>query len=175
MRSSVLSGVTDGIFVDIGLDDYSNMSVESDGVHVSTPLIEPTTDVNIHRLVKRIDAVDLTKVRMYLINRQKMDPHRVDVLIREYRRYLVLCVVNPKTRKPISREVDEVWHSHIMFTRDYTTMGNDVFGRYFHHKPAITEEECLQRGDLYEENTRKEYLTVFGHCADQWFFQFSDC
>jgi len=39
-----------------------------------------------------------------------------------------------------SKEVDEVWHNHILFTEQYNKDCNVLFGRYFHHRPSNTPE-----------------------------------
>ena len=36
--------------------------------------------------------------------------------------------------------LDDMWHTFILFTRDYTDFGNKYFGYYMHHKPTMDKE-----------------------------------
>ena len=116
----------------------------------------------IAKQIQPIMAWDLTDVVRYLTERKKMDAAAVSKLITEYRKYLALCFLFPDTHKPISRAVDEVWHTHILFTRDYTAMGESIFGRYLHHNPARSEAEAANLAPLYLSHTIVEYTRVFG-------------
>lgn len=37
----------------------------------------------------------------------------------------------------ISSEVDEVWRTFILFTRDYSTFCYEAFGAYIHGQPPV--------------------------------------
>src|SRR5438105_3407510 len=55
--------------------------------------------------------------------------------IEEYRRYLLLAATCGHGVSP-SPAVDEVWHLHLLYTRDYwKTLCPDVLGRELHHEP----------------------------------------
>lgn len=53
----------------------------------------------------------------------------------EYRRFLQLHQKNPTTSLVPSETVDEMWHEHILHTRQYQTYCQDNFGHFFHHNP----------------------------------------
>jgi hypothetical protein len=38
--------------------------------------------------------------------------------------------------------IDEMWHTFILVTRDYTKFCNDMFGRYIHHSPGSAGTEA---------------------------------
>ena len=79
---------------------------------------------------------DLEKVKIKLA--QKGHPREsIEQLETEYKRYLML-VVRYSTHLPISGPVDEMWHTHILFTRDYERLGKAV-GGFIHHEPVITK------------------------------------
>ncbi|WP_310619874.1 glycine-rich domain-containing protein [Flexibacterium corallicola] len=40
---------------------------------------------------------------------------------------------------PPSREVDILWHTHILFTRKYMGDCDRIFGHYLHHEPISPE------------------------------------
>ena len=47
----------------------------------------------------------------------------------------VQCFINSELIK-----IDDMWHTFILFTRDYTDFCTEHFGRYIHHRPATDEE-----------------------------------
>lgn len=62
----------------------------------------------------------------------------LDQLEIEYKRYLIL-VTNYSMRLPISAPVDEMWHTHILFTKNYASLCNAI-GNFIHHEPILTKE-----------------------------------
>ena len=43
--------------------------------------------------------------------------------------------------------LDEMWHTFILFTREYTHYCHSRFGRYVHHLPTTTDEKQRRRED----------------------------
>lgn len=69
-----------------------------------------------------------------------------------YRGFLFLCWKYPDESNVPNKEIDEVWHNHILFTKKYVRDCDDIFGRYVHHNPdfglpPITEEFLKQLHD----------------------------
>ncbi|RYG30259.1 hypothetical protein EON81_25250 [bacterium] len=64
--------------------------------------------------------------------------------IEEYRRFLFLCATADQACTP-SKVVDEVWHAHLTFTRNYWhDLCRDTLGIELHHDPSsgqVGEEE----------------------------------
>ncbi|MBV9575511.1 MAG: hypothetical protein JO149_02680 [Gammaproteobacteria bacterium] len=65
-----------------------------------------------------------------------------------------------------TREIDEFWHNHILYTRNYFHDCEQIFGHYLHHQPASPMEDkeklaqdFLRTKALYCEEF-KEPLTV---------------
>lgn len=104
---------------------------------------------------------DLSRVRQYLINKKGLDPLHVDRCIVEYRRFVILTVENPKEKVPIAGPVDEVWHTHILFTENYCAFGQAVAGGYIHHLPTVNEEEVNALSGFFESNTIRLYMDSF--------------
>ena len=48
-----------------------------------------------------------------------------------------------------SAKVDEVWHSHILFTKAYEQDCKRVFGAFFHHKPTVSEDDKAANAEAY--------------------------
>jgi hypothetical protein len=61
-----------------------------------------------------------------------------------YKNFLFLI----KKHLPLSlvptREIDEFWHNHILYTRNYLRDCEQLFGHYLHHEPATTGENPAQ-------------------------------
>ena len=57
------------------------------------------------------------------------------VKVDEYRRFLHLAVTAPHPVTP-SNVVDEVWHTHLMFTRDYWLRFKPLLPAPLHHEPG---------------------------------------
>jgi hypothetical protein len=68
-----------------------------------------------------------------------MPPGWVDEAILEFRRYLSLQVVATQPIPMFSRQVDEVWHTCVLFTRLYADLCRTCFGYFVHHEPADEE------------------------------------
>jgi hypothetical protein len=41
-----------------------------------------------------------------------------------------------------TREIDEFWHNHILYTKKYINDCNRIFGHYLHHQPAMPEDNA---------------------------------
>lgn len=71
-----------------------------------------------------------------LARKQRWTPGFARQAIEEYRRFCFLAMVSPTPMTP-SREVDEVWHLHLLHTRDYWGRWcGEALGRPLHHDPA---------------------------------------
>lgn len=59
-----------------------------------------------------------------------------------------------------TREIDEFWHNHILYTRQYTEDCQHIFGHYLHHVPTAPDENP---GDLIDGflRTKELYLKEF--------------
>ena len=90
-------------------------------------------------------------------------------VIEEYRRFCFLAVTAPHQVTP-SDAVDQAWHLHLTYTRDYwERFCPDVLGRALHHGP--TAGGSAEQGRFFEQyaQTLRRYETVFGPApADLW-------
>jgi len=93
---------------------------------------------------------------------------RANVAVEEYRKWLVLCSITPDLRLGMcSTDVDEIWHAHILFTREYMKLCNAIAGRYIHHQPTSDEEKAS--GDNSTSLLTKKVLKcVFGNVHPVW-------
>ncbi len=79
-----------------------------------------------------------------------------------YKNFLwLICHSGQKNLVP-TYDIDEFWHNHILFTREYHRDCQAIFGHYLHHVPAdpnISDpNEMVSSFNL----TKKLYLEVFG-------------
>lgn len=112
-----------------------------------------------------IALLDLDLVIKRLIEVDGWKEQHVLAACQQYRRYLFLLYkYSPAYTLPPSRDIDEIWHAHILHTQAYTKFCEQLFGRFMHHHPHHGE-----RGELSEDilqalfiNTKKFYSQEFG-------------
>lgn len=58
--------------------------------------------------------------------------------------------------------IDEMWHSFILHTLDYTLFCQKFFGRYMHHKPTTEDEIKRYKIELaeFDGSDRRSYVTT---------------
>ncbi len=83
----------------------------------------------------------------------------------ETKKWLWLCNANsvegaraPLIIYPFMGALDEMWHSFILFSKDYATFCDDFFGEFIHHSPTPPREKAQHRDRLAadEEGLREE-------------------
>lgn len=112
--------------------------------------------------VKTIMGWNLGRVEAYLINKGGYAQETAKCLIKEYRRFMIMTVCFPDRAIPASDAVDEVWHTHILSTRDYHEFSLATKGSYIHHEPTVNEREEVMLKDAYDANTLALYRELFG-------------
>lgn len=87
----------------------------------------------------------------------------------EYRRFLYLAVTAPHAVTP-SDAVDQAWHLHLAYTRDYwNRLCPEVLGRSLHHGPTKGGREEGERFFEQYALTLRAYEAAFGPApADIW-------
>lgn len=77
-------------------------------------------------------------------------------LIKEYKDFLYVCARDEEEHVP-SAEVDEIWHEHILFTKEYENWCN-FLGKKIHHNPEkIGETKSFDAGF---QKTKQKIKTV---------------
>jgi hypothetical protein len=83
----------------------------------------------------------------------------------ETKKWLWLCYIEsleqakiPLTIYPNMGALDEMWHSFVLFSKDYETFCQDFFGNFIHHYPTPVREknEHKARFEVDEEGLRTE-------------------
>lgn len=94
---------------------------------------------------------------------------QADRVIEEYKRFCFLAVTTDHPVTP-SDEVDQAWHLHLTYTRDYwERFCPEVLGRPFHHGPTAGGRAEGHRYFTQYAETLRSYEQVFGTPpADLW-------
>ncbi len=77
-----------------------------------------------------------------------------------YKNFLLLIKMHPDLYLVPTRDIDEWWHAHILYTQRYTNDCMKIYGHYLHHEPASPTEDT---GKLIEgfAKTKELYLALF--------------
>ncbi|XHS77750.1 TIGR04222 domain-containing membrane protein [Burkholderiaceae bacterium UC74_6] len=111
---------------------------------------------------QRIAAHPLEFLVPKLMAEQGWSRDRALQAIEEYRRF---CLLALNGHAVPSRQVDEVWHLHLTFTRDYwQRFCPDALGTELHHEPGPTDAVMRER---YAE-TLARYAETFGPPPEAW-------
>jgi hypothetical protein len=123
------------------------------------------------RALRVIEDCDLAPVRSRLLLRSSMTPGWIDEAIFEFRRYLGLRAVFDEPIWMLNSDVDEVWHTCLIFTRLYADLCDKAFGEFLHHDPAAEgggdrRAKWRQFGAAYE--------TLYGELGPLWILSSPD-
>jgi len=117
------------------------------------------------RKVRAIESYDLWFVAERLKQDGTIEPYLIDEVVTEFKRYMALVALGYKGLAMISRKIDEVWHSFILFTFEYQHFCKQVFGKFIHHAPQKNRESLpLQT----TENFIYAYNKIFGELPLVW-------
>jgi hypothetical protein len=87
---------------------------------------------------------------------------KVKDVILAYKKFLYLAAINKEVVP--SKEVDVVWHHHILFTNDYFVRWSNILGKTVHHSPEIKGVKNTYNS-IYKE-TYNSYVNEFGKNDD---------
>lgn len=84
-------------------------------------------------------------------------------VIEEYKKFLCLGTVEEVAP---SREIDQVWHTHILYTKDYKDVCENILNvKMFHHNPKSEADKGDISKDVYQ-STKESYYRVFKQLPD---------
>jgi hypothetical protein len=118
-------------------------------------------------LTKVNATVDLDWIRRKLADTEDgpgWSDEKTAAVEREYRRFLALCLAEPSRPTVPYKEVDEMWHAHILDTEKYARDCQNLFGFFYHHFPYFGmrgAEDAQNLRDAYDE-TIARYEAAFG-------------
>jgi hypothetical protein len=115
--------------------------------------VKENSDIEI--LIKKVWAIDLEPIIFKLVHPEDEKGwtiEKADVLIEQYRQFLVLTQLYPEESVVPSKEIDKVWHTHILDTAKYRDDCQTAFGKFIDHFPYFG-----LRGELDAKNLQKSY------------------
>lgn len=117
------------------------------------------------RSLQVLQDFDLTPGRDRLLRDGAMPAGWIDEALLEFRRYLALRALVPRSLMMLSKQVDDVWHTCLLFSRLYAALCQQAFGEFVHHDPA-TEADPDPAARWRE--FREAYATYFGEPGRLW-------
>lgn len=115
--------------------------------------------------IGQIDELNLSCVKEKLQDKHQWSTERCEAAEKDYLRFLKLALLERgKEISPLG-DIDEMWHTHILFTKKYHQDCQRIFGQYMHHNPLIGEKDAerLKKG---RASTRALFLKHFGECTE---------
>jgi uncharacterized DUF497 family protein len=119
-----------------------------------------------NQTLEKARAFDMRPVVRRFMNKRGVSLERALAVADEMLRYLSLCAVEPDGEWTITGEVDEMWHTFVLFTQRYSEFCQAISGRFIHHVPGeeqfvTPEAESRSVADiLAEKATQIETQTL---------------
>ena len=87
---------------------------------------------------ERMSRVDFSPLLLKLVAESKSPwtQMRAELALQWYKRFLFLAYRYPERRLAVLKDIDEIWHLHILDTKKYFKDCDVLFGRYLHHCPV---------------------------------------
>jgi hypothetical protein len=121
-------------------------------------------------VIAAIHALDLEPVKLRVMDAERGEGwtrEYADSIEAAYKTYLTMLVKFPDDAEDIllSKDVDELWHAHILHTKKYADDCQKVFGHFLHHDPQPRERsfEAIQKRCALVEKTRRLYQQESGN------------
>lgn len=124
-----------------------------------------TTDRDV---IQRAELFDMSKVVGRYCSDNGVDRVEGERRARELVRFLAICAT---AREPIGMAgpIDELWHTFLMFTREYSAFCASVAGRFIHHIPSDEDDAMFGVVPHPYERFLTRYNTAFGEPpSDLW-------
>ncbi len=114
-----------------------------------------TAEFRVRQAISQLDLKVVKKklTRLVIEGGGGWDEESANDVEKAYKDYLKLCALNPSKSFTPNQDVDEMWHTHILFTRKYHDDCHAIFGYYLHHTPNM--EGCRAEG------------ACWNHCSDR--------
>jgi hypothetical protein len=125
-------------------------------------------DARLRTIIDRAMQFDLGQVSKRYAQDHHSSPEEGQLLARELKRFLILRAFNPDIPYGITGKVDDMWHTFILFTREYARFCDEVAGTFLHHTPGVNQNaRQVQQFRSNYANLFKDYAAVFGEGPDE--------
>ncbi len=114
-----------------------------------------------------IKNLDLDYLEKRLSEKQNWTAQQAKETVRRYKNFLLLLLKYQDQVLAPAPDIDEAWHNHILFTRQYFRDCQSIFGDYLHHFPSqnsVPEEKLAMEmaqsrtADLYTKEFKEPYF-----------------
>ncbi len=78
-----------------------------------------------------------------------------------YKNFLLLMKKHQPAPLVPTRHIDEFWHNHILYTKQYFHDCEQIFGHYLHHEPASPSDHPDNLIEAFQQ-TKRWYFEEFG-------------
>jgi hypothetical protein len=123
--------------------------------HSMTPSLESEDCPTLEQAVDHINSIDFSLLQEKLCSQDRLlcrrwSPVEAEIGIQYYKNFLFLNkkYLDQFPVLPPMLEVDDVWHQHILDTRQYAKDCDSIFGYYFHHYPYFGTRSKADKKNL---------------------------
>lgn len=109
---------------------------------------------------QKLASIDLSAVMGRVQRELGLDEESAAKAEDLYRKFLTLRHRYPASRHVPPKIADEVWHNHIMHTKQYLADCEKLFGDVLHHVPELEGDQSSHLRDY--DQTVKHYKQEFG-------------
>jgi hypothetical protein len=144
----LLAGVVTGVVV-LAVKDRPKLAKENIPEHLGV-----LTHVPVTPLLEKLDSalntdyIDQVKYRFLQENPKRTDDE-FEWRLFELKRYFLLANMLKETPM-FSEEVDEVWHTMLLFTQKYQTFSERFIGKMLHHNPNTSPAPAPQERAFFD-------------------------
>lgn len=107
---------------------------------------------------------DLTTVVEQILHKpgyELWEGQRIESAVAEYKKFCALCKYHPETSIIPGRDVDTLWHRHILNTEKYADDCQSYFGYFLHHRPHSRIKQGTKEANDSWLNTLRLYEEMF--------------
>ncbi|TAJ25572.1 MAG: glycine-rich domain-containing protein-like [Reyranella sp.] len=122
----------------------------------------PTPSFGVTGALARIATIDLTRVMAKVRKEENWSAADAAHAEQRYRRFLAMRLMKPAFHLVPARDIDKVWHQHILHTMQYAKDCNNIFGAFVHHRPGSTDTADLAHLRESFDKTKALYAECFG-------------
>ncbi len=100
-------------------------------------------------MIDAIQNLDLNFVIERLTEKQRWSQEDASEAVRRYKNFLVLHYLYPAKKLVPTTDIDEAWHAHILFTREYANHCQTIFHKYLHHVPTRSSPSKEEKEEMH--------------------------
>ena len=146
---------------------YWTLGVRRDGNAVVTPATAADRTDGLEAVRDYINRIDLTTLKHQLTLPPARGGHswtaeRANAAEAKYKKWLFLQRKYKDVLQSPGKEVDTVWHFHILDSRAYIRDTARIFGHYLQHYPYFGITEGMTKAIAVFETTRRLFRAEYG-------------